>query len=232
MKRFITALQEVSSMKLDERARSTAPVGWLCVVLRSFLGLLCGLIGGLILWLVPGDRAVGTLLAALAVVGLRAWLAHPSEKTAFLELSADFAPKDLETDSPNPFFRQAIFNILLMVRPLCLYFILLHHNFLWLAAAAALAEAIRQDELTSPEARRPVAPHWFVAAVITLTVGAFASKVFEGQQSMFILSVIAVILCWLFPYMLDRLCARRIPSVMLFLGETMALILGLLGQAL
>ena len=232
MERILTALKEVSSLNLEKGVVSARPAGWLRVILRALLGLLCGLAGGLILWLVPGDRAVGTLLATLAVVGLRAALAHPSDKNAFLDLSADFAPKDLETNAPNPFFRQAVFNILLLVRPLCLYFILLHHNFLWLCAAAALAQAIRVDEETAPENRRPVASHWLAATLITLAVGAFASKIIAGQQSMFILSLIAVILCWLFPYMLDRLCARRTPSAMLYIGETAALVLGLLGQAL
>ncbi|MBQ6472784.1 MAG: hypothetical protein IJJ33_12440 [Victivallales bacterium] len=232
MEQILTALKEVSSLHLGEGTASARPACWLRVVLRALLGLVCGLLGGLILWLIPGDRAVGTLLATLAVVGLRACLAHPSDKNAFLDLSADFAPVDLETKAPNQFFRQAIFNILLLVRPLCLYFILLHHNFLWLCAAAALAQAIRIDEETAPENRRPVALHWLAATVITLAVGAFASKVIDGQQSMFILSVIAVILCWLFPYMLDRLCAHRTPAAMLYLGETAALVLGLLGQAL
>jgi len=232
MEQILTALKEVSSLNLENGAVSTRPAGWLRVVMRALLGLACGLAGGLVLWLVPGDRAVGTLLATLAVVGLRALLAHPSDKSAFLDLSADFAPKDSDTNSPNPFFRQAIFNVLLLVRPLCLYFILLHRNFLWLCAAAALAQAIRTDEEAAPENRRPLAAHWFAAAAITLLVGAFASKVFAGQQGMFILAVIAIILCWLLPYMLDRLCARRTPSAMLFLGEAAALILGLLGQAL
>ncbi|MBR0457759.1 MAG: hypothetical protein IJJ26_00845 [Victivallales bacterium] len=232
MNQFLTALQAVSRLKLDWNSGSEdRPSTWLRVLLRGLLGLVWGLVGGLVLWLVPGDRAVGTLLATLAVIGVRVGLSHPNEKYAFEQLSGDLAPKDAD-GSPNPYFRQAVFNLLLFVRPLCIYFILLHYNFLWLCAAAALGMAIAIDEEVEPDKRQPLGGNWVAAFAVTLGCGALGSKIFPNQAGMFIISVIAIILCWLLPYMLDRVCAKRTTSSMLLLGETAALILGLLGQAL
>ncbi len=232
MKQLIAALRAVSSLQLKfDEDEEHSPSPWLRTLLRGLLGLIWGLVGGLVLWLVPGDRAVGTLLATLAVVGVRAALCHPSEKFAFEQLSAEFAPKN-PNGSTNAAFQQAIFNLLLFVRPLCIYFILLNHNFLWLPAAAALGMSISIDEEKEPNERNPLGSNWISAFAVTLAFGALGSKIFPDQSGMFIISVIAIILCWLMPYMLDRLCARRTPSSMLLVGETAALILGLLGQAL
>ncbi len=232
MNQFLTALQAVSRLKLDWKdGTPDHPSAWLRVLLRGVMGLVWGLVGGLVLWLVPGDRAVGTLLATLAVVGVRVALSHPDEKYAFEELSGELAPKDADS-KPNASFRQAVFNLLLFVRPLCIYFILLHYNFLWLCAAAALGMAIAIDEETEPDKRQPLGGNWIVAFAMTLACGALGSKIFPDQAGMFIISVIAIILCWLLPYMLDRVCAKRNSLSMLLLGETAALILGLLGQAL
>ena len=232
MNQFLTALQAVSSLNLHwEAEKDQRPSPWLRVLLRGILGLVWGLVGGLVLWLVPGDRAVGTLLATLAVVGTRCALCHPDEKFAFEQLSGELAPKDAD-GRPNAYFRQAVFNLLLFVRPLCIYFILLHYNFLWLCAAAALGMSIGIDEEVEPSKRNPLGTNWIAAFALTLGSGALGSKLFPNQSGMFIISVIAIILCWLLPYMLDRLCAKRTQPSMLLLGETAALLLGLLGQAL
>lgn len=231
MKTFIDALRSVSILNFDIQGTISAKdkaADWQVVLMRALMGLLWGAIGGLVAWFVPGDRFVGALLATLAIVGMRAYLCRPQERQGIIDVANALTPKEADGKS-SATYSQAIFTGMLLFRPFCIYVIMLHNNWLWLSAAAALSQAFYMD---NGREKKSTGSHWICACAITLITGGIGSKLFKSQDGMFIMAIAAAILCWLLPAMLDRFNCKRTAYADLFIGECAALIFGLLGQAL
>lgn len=229
MKSFLQAIYSVSRMKgnVHDGMGRELPTPWQMVLARTLMGLLWGLCGFLVLWLVPGDRYVGVILGTLAVQSLRLWSCRPEERKGILEALSLLMPKAPEK-TEDISYRQACFDGLLLVRPLCIYVILLGGNWLWLPAAAALSMALSLDEGN----RKYAGLHWFCAVSVSLLCGAIGSRAFPGQGGMFIMSILAAAICWMMSPVLDVLKLRTSRECTLFIGETVAFILGMLGQAM
>ncbi len=226
MKSFLKALASVSKLNLEiaEKDKS-APADWQLVLARSLVALVCAVAAALVLWLMPQNRMVAALLATAAVVALRNYFCLPSERSGLVEVSALLTPKTTQP-SEHAAYQHAIFNIVLVARPVCIFLILLNCNFLWLIPAAALsyATAISSVEEDSVGA-------WISACAVTLIVGAITSKACGTLSGMFFISIIACVICWLLSFSIARVDFKDRFNCTLCIAEFAALLLGMVGLA-
>ncbi len=227
MKSFIEALKAVSRLRPSarEEEKSETPSPWELVLAKSLLALCWTLAGGLVLWLVPGDRMVAALLGTLAALALRFFLC-PHFEMLGLEEASGICSHFIQKEVTEKAYAQAIFQLLLCVRPACILLLLLHGNWLWPLAAAALGMAVAVSFKTGGYG------HWTCACAIALASGAILSKAYAQFSGMFLVSALACVFCWLLSISLDRLDFRHPGESRLFIGETAALLLGLVAQAI
>ena len=223
---FFKALRKVSKINLPiaEKDKS-APSDWILVLARALVALVCSLAAGLVLWLMPQSRLVAALLATAAVVALRNYFFLPSERSGLVEISAHLTPQTAQLEEKAS-YQHAIFNLVLVARPICIFVLLLYCNFLWLVAAAALgyAVAIASNKSDAPG-------EWVSAVAVTLAVGALSSKICSAFSGMFFISIIACVICWLLSFAIARIDFKDRFNCTLYIAETSALLLGMVGQA-
>ena len=231
MKSYLQALKDVSSLPItvsrqnQERTRDATDAQR--VLMRGLLGLLWGICGGIVCWLVSGDRIVGALLGTLAVFVLRHFICLKDEKTAIVELSKLLLKGFDDPDLRSTYSSLAALGLFLL-RPFCTYVILVHNAWLWLPIAAMLGYAASLDCGTMVKLNQR---HWLPAAIAVLVLGAVASKLAPQYRGMFIVAVLSTILCWLLPSALQRFNIRLSAVGALYVCEAFALLLGVAALA-
>lgn len=260
MKAFILALAEVSRLRLqpllaaDEASiqprREAAKQEWI-VLARSSLAIVAALIATLLLWMIK-DPLVGALLATAGFCAFRAALAVAYEREGAVALLHKLYPGRLASDTEQ-YYRQAIFQLLLILRPLAVFCLCWRGHCLWLVVGATLATAVmteltmgtdapaqRDDDNASRSGLKFSVPrHWLVAWLIVLLITGFGSRLFAGQGNVFIQGILASLVAWLMPPMLVRFVPvdsfarlEHARAAYLYLGELIVLLIGLLGLAL
>lgn len=228
MKAYLAALRAVSSINFAPQQERIAPAPWQRVFMRGLLGLLWGFAGIVVLWLMPGDRIVGALLATALVIWLRHLLCRPEERDGVVEVSAAFTPENVKGEK-DAYYHQVAFNIALVLRPFCIFVLLLNSNWLWLGIAAAFSVAISFESRKTIE--NPLGSHWICAFAFTLLLTAITSKIFPQQSGMFVVGVLSCVICWLAPLVLERFNLNFTEPGTMYVGESLALLLGLVAQA-
>ncbi len=230
MKSYLHALKEVSSLpiSLERRRPGDSASDWQLVLMRGLLGLVWGLGGALIAWLVSGEKTVGAILGTAAVCLLRNRLCAKGEGTAVVELSKWLLSNVKDQEMRGTYSSLAALG-LLVLRPFCIYILLLHGVWLWLPAAALLGYAASLDcgSMIKMDQR-----HWLTAAGISLVLGAIISKTMPNYHGMFIFSIAASILCWLLPMVMHRFNLSFSKPSCIYICEAIALILGVAGVAM
>ncbi len=223
---FFKALRMVSKINLPiaEKDKS-APADWMLVLARSIVALVYSFAAGLVLWLMPQSRLVAALLATVAVVALRNYFLPIAERSGLVEVASLLTPQTKQSGEQAA-YQHAIFNVVLIARPVCIFVLLLYCNFLWLVAAAALGYAVA---IASVKDDAP--GEWVSACAVTLAVGALSSKVCAAFSGMFFISIIACILCWLLTFAIAKVSFNDRFNCTLYVAEFSALLLGMVGQA-
>ena len=252
MKVFLSALATVSRVHIDHNEPTAANAGgesqpdsppgaeWI-VLARTLLTLIATLAAALVLWMVK-DQLIAALLATAAFVAVRFALTASYEHDGTVAMVQKLrAGKTLsETEL---YYRNAIFNLLLILRPLAIFCLCLRDSCLWLVPCAALATAV-MTELTAGGDRSATGPatlprHWLTAAAIVLVAAGLGSRLSPDRDGMFILGILATVFAWLLPAMITKFWPVRdfasrdqARAVYLYLGEIAILVVGLLGLAL
>lgn len=228
MKSFFEALKLVSRLELmsPKPTKDGRPAPWKLILARAVIALVWAVAGGLVLWLVPKDRIVGAVLGTLSVLVLRYVLCRHDEISGIQEISEIIAHLS-QNGSAARALGQAIFELMLCIRPACIFILLLHANWLWLLPAAVLGYAVA---LSRTEGNK--SGHWISACAITLICSAILSKISSAFAGMFLISIICCIFCWLLSMVLEKLPLQKAFEGCLYIGETAALILGLVAMAI
>lgn len=223
---FFKALSAVSRINLPiaDNGKSS-PSDWQLVLARALVAVIYAAAAALILWLMPENRLVAALLATAATIALRNYLSLPSERSGLIEVSLHLTPETTH-QVEQAAYQHAIFNLVLVARPICIFLLLLNCNFLWLIAAAALSYAVA---IASVKDNAP--GEWVSAVAVTLAVGAISSKVCSTLSGMFFISIIGCIICWLLSFAIARVNFNDRFNSTLYIAEFSALLLGMVGQA-
>lgn len=223
---FFKALGAVSRINLPiaDKGKST-PSDWQLVLARALVAVIYAAAAGLVLWLMPQNRLVAALLATTATVALRNYLCLPSERSGLVEVSLLLTPQTAHSSEQNA-YQHAIFNLVLVARPVCIFILLLNCNFLWLISAAALGYAVA---IASVKDDAP--GEWVAAIAVALVVGAISSKACGSLSGMFFISIIGCIICWLLSFAIAKVTFTDRFNCTLYIAETSALLLGMVGQA-
>ncbi|MBO4511456.1 MAG: hypothetical protein J5746_01700 [Victivallales bacterium] len=232
MKSYLQALKEVSSLPitLEETGRGRqhkSPTDAQRVLMRGAIGLLWGLCGGLVCWLVSGDRMVGAVLGTLAVFVLRHFICMKDEKSAIVELSKMLMSGFKDNDLRATYSSLAALGLFLL-RPFCTYVILVHNAWLWLPIAAMLGYTASLDCGVMTKLSQK---HWIPALVVTLLFGAVISKLLPNCSGVFMFALVSTALCWLLPAALQRFNIRFSAVGALYVCEAFALLLGVAALA-
>ncbi len=220
MKAFLAALKAVSNVNITLPDGNTAvPEAWQLVLARALVAFVWGLAGLLVLWLVPGKGIISVALATVAVEAVRWFLCRKEERDGMTEvygLLVQHVPRD------DQFFGLALQNIILLIRPVLIFLLLWLGSWLWLVVAGALSMAV---SLTVANLDRKN-NGWIAAAVLSLVLGALASKVAAAFGNLFLLGVIACIVGWLLAKYLE---GKNIIHTWgaLFIGEVIVLLIGI-----
>ena len=232
MKSYIKALKEVSSLPITlentNRGRQQQnATDAQRVLMRGAIGLLWGLCGGIVCWLVSGDRVVGAVLGTLAVFALRYFVCMNDEKSAVVELSKMLMSGFKDNELRATYSSLAALGLFLL-RPFCTYIILVHNAWLWLPIAAMLGYAASLDcgVMTKLSQR-----HWIPAVVAALLFGAIISKLIPACGGVFMFALLSTALCWLLPATLQRFNIRLSAVSALYVCEAFALLLGVAALA-
>ena len=231
MKSYLQALREVSSLPITledtGRGRHKSPTDAQRVLMRGAIGLLWGLCGGLVCWLVSGDRVVGAVLGTLAVFVLRHFTCMKDEKSAVVELSkmmmSGFQDNDLRAT-----YSSLVALGLFLLRPFCTYIILVHNAWLWLPIAVMLGYTASLDCGVMTKLSQK---HWIPAVVVTVLFGAVISKLIPNCSGVFMFALVSTALCWLLHAALQRFNIRFSAVCALYVCEAFALLLGLAALA-
>ena len=202
--------------------------GWQMVLGRSAWGLITVLAAWLVRWLAPHEPFTGALFALIAVCVIRVFVFDPKELRVLIALSSKLASSTTGKEGAG-LFQQAIFNLLLLVRPACIFCLLLSGNALWLVAAAALGMTVACG--FEDRGGKNLPKIWLAGGIVALTVGILLARCVE-HPAMLLASALAMALCWIFPPLIGKLQIPQTKETMLYLGETLVLAVGVLGQAL
>ena len=222
---FFKALSAVSRINLPIANDKSAPSDWQLVLARALVAAIYAVAAALILWLMPQNRLVAALIATAVTVALRNYLLLPSERGGLVEVSTMLTPVTAH-QSEQAAYQHAIFNLVLVARPVCIFLLLHNRNFLWLIPAAALGYAVA---IASVKDDAP--GEWVAAVAVTLVVGAISSKACCSLSGMFFISIIACIICWLLSFALAKLQFKDRFNSTLYIAELAALLLGMVGLA-
>ena len=220
MKAFLAALKAVSNVNIAvPDGKSTVPEAWQLVLARALVALVWGLAGLLVLWLVPGKGVISIALATAAVEAVRWYLCRKEERNGMSEVYGLLSQRVSKDDQ---FFTLALQNIVLLIRPVLIFLLLWLGSWLWLVVAGALSMAValtvaKQDKKNSG---------WIAAAVLSLLLGALASKMAAAFGNLFLLGVIACIVSWLLAKYLEGRDDIHAESA-LFIGEVVVLLIGI-----
>ena len=220
MKAFLAALKAVSNVNIAvPDGKSTVPEAWQLVLARALVALVWGLAGLLVLWLVPGKGVISIVLATAAVEAVRWYLCRKEERNGMAEVYGLLSQRVSKDDQ---FFTLALQNIVLLIRPVLIFLLLWLGSWLWLVVAGALSMAValtvaKQDKKNSG---------WIAAAVLSLLLGALASKMAAAFGNLFLLGVIACIVGWLLAKYLEGKDGIHAESA-LFIGEVVVLLIGI-----
>ena len=220
MKTFLAALKAVSNVDIAlPEGKSAVPEAWQLVLARALVAFVWGAVGVLVLWLLPGKGLVGVALATVAVVAVRWYLCRKQERDG---MSAVYASLSKGISKDDMFSGLALQNVILLIRPALIFLLLWHGSWLWLVVAGALSmavslSAVKQDEKNSG---------WIAAAVLSLVIGAFASKIALAFGNLFLLGIVACIVSWLLAKFLEGKEGMSAESG-LFIGEAIVLVIGI-----
>ena len=223
MKRFLAAIKVVSSLFGQLDTRGVIVEDWQKVLARALVGFVIAAIGGFVASLAQGDVLVAGILGALAVVVLRLFVLRSSERAAITTCAKTFTPDGVDQN-----YTQMIFFALTLLRPLFIFILLRHGNWLWLVIAMTLAEAIAIDS----EKAKSDTYVWVSACGVALLCSGIACKACYDQQNMFLIAIIASVVAWMLPAMFSRMKVRLDKDCSRFVGECLILLLGVLGQAM
>lgn len=252
MKVFLSALATVSRVRIDQNETpapsagggsqpdSTPGAAWI-VLARTLLALVATLAAALVLWMVK-DPLIAALLATAAFVAVRFALTASYEHDGTVAMVQKLRPGKTLSET-ELYYRNAIFNLLLVLRPLAIFCLCLRYSCIWLVPCAALATAIMTELTTTDDSSATglaaLPRHWLAAAGIVLVAAGMGSRLSPDRDGMFILGILASVFAWLLPAMITKFWPPRefasldqARAVYLYLGEIAILGLGLLGLAL
>ncbi|MGI6354497.1 MAG: hypothetical protein GX937_08300 [Lentisphaerae bacterium] len=242
---FLSALATVSRIRFDQgetadaRAHDVeAPGAAWFVLARALLAVAATAAAAIVLWMVT-DQLIAALLATAAFIAVRCALAADYEREGAVAIMQKLRPGNTLSET-ELYYRNAIFNLLLLLRPLAIFCLCLRYSCLWLVPCAALATAV-MTELTEEDgdSRTALPRHWLMAAAIVLVTTGLGSRLSPERDGMFILGILATVFAWLLPAMITKFWPPRefanldqARAVYLYLGEIAILCVGLLGLAL
>ncbi|HOG50748.1 MAG TPA: hypothetical protein PKY10_09175, partial [Lentisphaeria bacterium] len=215
-----------------------APGAAWIVLARTLLAVIATAAAAIVLWMVK-DQLIAALLATAAFVAVRCALVASYEREGAVTMVQKMRPGNTLSET-ELYYRNAIFNLLLLLRPLAIFCLCLRYSCLWLVPCAALATAI-MTELTEVDgdSRTALPGHWLMAAAIVLITAGLGSRLSPERDGMFILGLLAIVFAWLLPAMITKFWPAReftnldqARAVYLYLGEVAILCIGLLGLAL
>ena len=220
MKAFLTALKAVSNVNIAvPDGKSAVPEAWQLVLARALVALVWGLVGLLVLWLVPGKGVISIALATAAVVAVRWYLCKKEERDGMAEVYALLGNGISKEDQ---FSALALQNAVLLIRPVLIFLLLWLGSWLWLVVAGALSMAVSLTVANLDKKNNG----WIAAAVLSLLIGALASKIAVAFGNLFLLGVIACIVGWLLAKYLEGRDGIHAWSA-LFIGEVVTLLIGI-----
>ena len=220
MKAFLTALKAVSNVNIAvPDGKSVVPEAWQLVLARALVALVWGLAGLLVLWLLPGKGIIGVALATGAVVIVRWYLCRKEERDGMTEVYGLLSQRVSKEDI---FSGLALQNMILLIRPVLIFLLLWLGSWLWLVVAGALSMAV---SLTVAK-QDPKNSGWIAAAILSLVLGALASKIAIAFGNLFLLGIIACIVSWLLAKYLEGKDGIH-PQSALFIGEVVVLLIGI-----
>ncbi len=242
---FLSALATVSRIRFDQGETADASAhgaeapgaAWI-VLARTLLAVIATAAAAIVLWMVK-DQLIAALLATAAFVAVRCALVASYEREGAVTMVQKMRPGNTLSET-ELYYRNAIFNLLLLLRPLAIFCLCLRYSCLWLVPCAALATAI-MTELTEVDgdSRTALPGHWLMAAAIVLITAGLGSRLSPERDGMFILGLLAIVFAWLLPAMITKFWPAReftnldqARAVYLYLGEVAILCIGLLGLAL
>ncbi|MBP5638203.1 MAG: hypothetical protein J6X55_01900 [Victivallales bacterium] len=192
----------------------------------------CSMIAAwILLWLLSSAPFVGAFLATAAVLAIW-YFTGISEKGAEHELSQHWLrPSDDAHYDGNRTF--ALYLALLILRPLCIYFLCLRFNVAWLLAAMLLAAVSVQSFLAGKDSGKKFLPQWILALLVTVLVCGIWAQCMSRPGWL-----VLVLLASLIAYILPQIAESRIDSLQLqqqhlrkiayYVFETILLLIGLL----
>ena len=220
MKAFLTALKAVSNVNIAvPDGKSAVPEAWQLVLARALVALVWGLVGLLVLWLVPGKGVISIALATAAVVAVRWYLCKKEERDGMAEVYALLGNGISKEDQ---FSALALQNAVLLIRPVLIFLLLWLGSWLWLVVAGALSMAVSLTVANLDKKNNG----WIAAAVLSLLIGALASKIAVAFGNLFLLGVIACIVGWLLAKYLEGRDGIHAWGA-LFIGEVITLLIGI-----
>lgn len=223
MKQFLAAVKRVSSLFGNVDTEGTPVKDWQLVLARAAVGLVIALAGGIVSYLVSGDRVIAGVLGTAAALAVRFFICPKSEASGISQTARLVTPAGVD---PN--YSQMIFFVLTFLRPLCIFLLMMRGQWLWLVVAMALSEAI----VLEMENTRFSLPVWGAAWGVALVFGALEHSVSSLNANSFLLSLIICAIAWMLPAVYQRLNIRLSREVALYVGEALFLMLGVLGMAM
>ena len=200
---------------------------------RGAVALVAALLAWLVLWLLPSVYGAATVatIVVLAVWYLAGLAASGAEYdlAKFLVKPTDNA----EYDGNRSF---AVYLVLLVVRPLCVWLLCFHFNFTWLLTAMLLAACSVQGLLAGSIALPKLRLQWILAIAFSI-IACGVSAHWTIRPGWFLLFLLATLVAAILP----QVIAARVPTDVLhapqqrktvyFFFETVLLLLGLLEMA-
>ena len=200
---------------------------------RGIVALASALLAWLLIWLVPSRYGAAT---AATIAVLAVWFySGLTVSGAEYELAKTIVPTsdDADYDAKRSF---ALYLLLLVLRPLCVWILCLHFNLAWLLAAMLLAAVSVQSLLAGGITQLKVRPQWTIAIVASL-VACGVSAHWTYRPAWLLLTLLAALIAAILP----QTIASRIPEnllhtpqkrkVIYYFFEMILLLLGLLEMA-
>jgi len=148
-----------------------------------------------------------------------------------VSLSELLAPSWGKDDSQGKsLFQQALFNLLLLARPVCIFCLLANGNAFWLVLSAGLGMTVMRTYVNGSEKELPRI--WLAGSGVALVVGIVLARCCGRHPAMLLAAVLALAVCWILPSLVKKLQIPQDKETLLYFGEAIALAVGVLGQAL